>query len=111
MYKSPEDKKKEIINCGLYECYDDHFIAYKGVRKDQYSVCNFQYQYLKGETYFCHADHTDTENSFGLSAGTKEKAKEYCDELIIPVKIYYGDVARIFPSNGKIRCKQLTVLD
>ena len=111
IYKSTEEKKQEVVNSGLYECYDSYFIAYKGIRKDRYSRINFQYKYLKGETYLCHADHTDAENSFGFSAWTKEKAKEYCDELVIKGKIYYHGVARIFPCDGKIRCKRLTVLD
>ena len=33
-----------VEKTGLYECYDDYFIAYKGIRSDRYSAFNFQYQ-------------------------------------------------------------------
>ena len=99
------------MDTGLYECYDDYFIAYKGIRSDRYSKFNFQYQYLKDETYECFADYSENENSFGLSAWTKKKAEKYCNELVVRVKIYYKDVAKVVHNGGKIRCSKLTVLD
>jgi hypothetical protein len=111
LYKTTKFKKNAVIKTGLYECYDDYFIAYKGIRSDRYSRYNFQYQYLPGNTYESHADFTDTENSFGLSAWTESKAKEYCGELVVHVKIRYEDVARIVHNNGKIRCTRQEVLD
>jgi hypothetical protein len=45
-----------------------------------------------------------------LSAWTYEKAKEYCDEKIIRVKIYYKDVARYLPNISKIRCNAFEVI-
>ena len=103
--------KQQVIDSGLYECYDDYFIAYKGIRSNRYSRYNFQYQYLSGETYEAHCDCTDEENSFGLSVWTEEQAKNYCKELIIKVKVNYEDVGRLVHDNGKIRVRKLTVLD
>ena len=111
LYKDKEFLKQQVIESGLYECYDDYFIAYKGVRSDRYSNFNFQYQYLKGDTYEAHCDCTDKENSFGLSVWTEEEAKNYCKELIIKVKVNYEDVGRLVHNNGKIRVRKLTVLD
>ena len=111
MYKDESFKKKAIIKSKSYECHGDYFIAYKGIRSDRYSKFNFQYQYLPNETYECHADHSNDENSFGLSVWTKEKATEYCNELVVKVKIFYKDVARIVHNNAKIRCTKITILN
>lgn len=110
-YKSTEFKKEQVVNTGLYDCYDNYFIAYKGIRSDNYSKFNFQYQYFVGNTYECFADYSDDEDSFGLSAWTYDKAKEYCNEKIIKVKIYYKDVARVVHDGGKIRCCKFEVLE
>ena len=111
LYKDKEFLKQQVIESGLYECHEDYFIAYKGIKKDRYSKFNFQYQYFKGETYEAHCDCTDEENSFGLSVWTEEQAKNYCDELIVRVKVNYEDVGRLVHDNGKIRVRKLTVLD
>jgi hypothetical protein len=111
LYEDKEFLKQQVINCGLYECHDDYFIGYKGIRSDRYSKFNFHYQYFTGETYESHCDCTDEENSFGLSVWTEEKAREYCKELIIKVKVNYEDVGRLVHDNGKIRVRKLTVLD
>ena len=113
LYKDTEFKKNEIIKSGLYDCYDDYFIAYKNIRKDRYSHFNFQYQYLKGETYECHCDCTSSNCSFGLSVWTKPKA-EYFNPfgMIIEVKVKYEDIGRIINGyDGKIRCFKFEVLD
>jgi len=86
-------------------------LAYKGIRSDRYSNFNFQYRYLKGETYECHCDCTDEENSFGLSAWTEEKARKHCGELVIKVKINVADIGRIVHDGGKLRCLKFTVID
>ena len=104
-------KKQKVIEAGLYECFDNYFIAYKGIRSDRYSKYNFQYQYLPGETYTCFSDGSKCEDSFGLSAWTEKKAKEYCDELVIKVKIYYEDVTRVVHNGGKIRASKITILN
>ena len=103
--------KEAVKATNLYECLEDYFYAYKGIRSDRYSCRNFQYQYLPGGTYGCFSDYSDDENSFGLSAWTKEKATNYCDELVIKVKIYYKDITAVVHDGGKIRCKKMTVLD
>lgn len=42
-------KKNQVFDTELYECHNDHFVAYKSIRNDGYShYFNFQYQYLKG---------------------------------------------------------------
>ena len=110
-YKDESFKKKAIIESKMYECHDDHFIAFKGIRSDRYSKYNFQYQYLKGETYTCHADHSNNENSFGLSVWTEKEATNYCSQLVVKVKVYYKDVARMVHKNGKIRCTKINILN
>ena len=111
LYKDKDFLKQQVIDSGLYDCHEDYFIAYKGIRKDRYSAFNFQYQYLIGETYEAHCDCTDEENSFGLSVWTEEEAKEFCNKLIIKVKVNYEDVGRLVHNNGKIRVRKLTVID
>ena len=110
-YKSTEFKKQAVINTGLYDCYDDYFIAYKGIRSDRYSKFNFQYQYLPNQTYETFADYSDNEDSFGFSTWNYENAKSYCDELVVKVKIYYKDVARVVHNGNKIRACKITILD
>ena len=110
LYKDTEFKKEQIIKCGKYKCFKNHFIAYKGVRSDRYSALNFQYQYLDNKEYYSHADFTNNENSFGLSAWTYEKAKNYCNECVLKVKIKYSDVARLVHSDNKIRCAKIKII-
>ena len=111
LYKSTEEKKKAVMDTGLYECHKDYFIAYKGVRRNRYSMFNFQYQYLKGKTYETWCDCSADENSFGFSAWTKTGARSYCNELVVRVKIRYEDVGRVVHDGGKIRCFKMEVLD
>lgn len=110
-YKDVEFKKQKVIETKLYECYDDYFIAYKGIRRDRYSNYNSQYKYEKGGAYESWADTSSEENSFGLSVWTEEDARNYCNQLIIRVKVRYEDVARVTHYGGKIRCFRLEVLD
>lgn len=100
-----------VKTTGLYECYEDYFIAYKGIRRDRYSKHNFQYQYLPGETYERFADHSDNENSFGLSVWDDENSRNYCSELVVKCKVYYSDVARVVHEGGKIRCSKIMILE
>ena len=110
-HKSTEEKKRAVMNTGLYECHEDYFIAYKGIRADRYSKFNFRYQYLKGHTYKTWCDCSDDENSYGFSAWTEEEAREYCDELVVRVKVRYEDVGRVVHNGGKIRCFKMEILD
>ena len=112
LYKSTKLKKEQVIKCGLYECYDDYFIAYKAIRNDRYSHFNFQYQYLKNGIYECHCDCTDNENSFGLSVWTEKEAINYNNTgLIVKVKARYEDVGRLVHNSNKIRCFKIEILD
>ena len=110
-HKPTEEKKRAVMNTGLYECHEDYFIAYKGIRADRYSKFNFRYQYLKGHTYKTWCDCSDDENSYGFSAWTEEEAREYCDELVVRVKVRYEDVGRVVHNGGKIRCFKMEILD
>jgi hypothetical protein len=112
LYKDKGFKLEKIKETGLYEFLDaDHILAYKGIRSDRYSSFNFQYQYLKEGTYECHCDCTSSENSFGLSAWTEEKARGHCGELVIKVKINVADIGRVVHDGGKLRCSKFTILD
>ena len=113
-YKDTEFKKQELIKTEKYECHEDYFIAYKAIRKDRYSLYNFQCQYLPGETYESSCDCTDNEDSFGLNVGTYDFAKKFLNfkpGLIVKCKIYYKDIGRIVKKENKIRCFKITVLD
>ena len=113
-YQSEEFKKQKLIETKKYECYDDYFIAYKAIRSDRYSLFNFQYQYLPGETYESTCDCTVSEDSFGLNVGTYSFAKNYLGEkngIIIKCKVYYKDIGRIVHDGDKVRCFKIIVLE
>ena len=110
-YKTTEEKKQAVIATGLYECHDTYFLAYKGIRSDRYSKFNFQYKYEKGGTYESWCNCSDDENSFGLSVWDEPNAKEYCDELVVKVKVNYEDVGRVVHNGGKIRCFKIKILE
>ena len=110
-YKTPEELEHAVRATGLYECHGDYFVAYKGIRSNRYSCYNFQYCYLPGETYETFADCSGEEDSFGFSVWTREEARKYCRELVVPCKVYYRDVARVVYCKGNIRCRKLTVLE
>ena len=112
LYKSTEFKKKQIVKCGLYECHEDYFIAYKAIRNDRYSHYNFQYQYLPNEIYEAHCDCTNDDNSFGLSVWGKKQSHMYNNSgLVIKVKIKYEDIGRFITKGKKIRCFKIEVLE
>ena len=110
-YKTTEEKKQAVIATGLYECHEDYFIAYKGIRSDRYSNYNFQYKYEKDGIYESWCDCSNEEDSFGLSVWDEPNAREYCDELVVKVKVNYEDVGRVVHDGGKIRCFKIEVLD
>ena len=110
-YKTTEEKKQAVIATGLYECHDTYFLAYKGIRSDRYSNFNFQYKYEKGGTYESWCDCSNNTCSFGLSVWDEPNAREYCDELVVRVKVNYEDVGRVVHDGGKIRCFKIEVLD
>jgi len=50
------------------------------------------------------------QNSFGFSLWTEERAKNYCDELVIKVKVHKEDLACLIHSGNKIRATKIEVL-
>ena len=114
LYQTKRFKKNAVIKTGKYECFDDHFIAYKAIRNDRYSFYNFQYQYLPGETYESTCDSTNEDNSFGLNVGTYDFAKDYLGYdkgIIVKCKINYEDIGRIVHDGEKVRCFKITILE
>ena len=115
LYKTNAEKLIYIkINNLPYELVDDKYIiAYKTIRSDNYSVYNFQYQYFSGNLYEAHCNcNTDNENSFGLSAWTKEEAITYHSTgKLLKVKIYIEDIGCFVHENNKIRCHKFEVIE
>ena len=114
LYATKKQKLKYLKSIKKHEIIDDEYIiAYKSVRTDMYSVFNFQYKYEIRKTYESHCDcNLGNENSFGLSAWTKEKALEYHDKgKLLKVKIAIEDIGAIVHDEGKIRCFKLEVLE
>ena len=106
------DEQKISVIKKYYAIDNEGFIvAWKGIRSDRRSKFDPRMKYEKGQIYEAHCDCTSGENSFGLSAWTKEKASEYCDELVVRVKIHVSDIGRIVHDGGKIRCFKQTFLD
>jgi len=114
LYKTKEEKLEYIRDNTNYEVIDNQYIiAYKSTRIDGTSVFNNQYQYKSGKTYESHCDcNINNENSFGLSAWTKEKALEYYSNgKLFKVKIDINDIGCFVQEDGKIRCWKLTILE
>ena len=113
LYKTTKSKLKYIKENTNYKVIDNKYIeAYKSIRTDNYSVFNFQYKYEVGKWYESTCDcNINEENSFGLSAWTKDKAKEYYNKgKLIKVLIPIKDIGAIVHDNKKIRCFRLKVL-
>jgi hypothetical protein len=116
LYTSTEDKINYIKAKTNYEIIDNSYIiAYKAIRSDNYSIFNFQYRYLPGNSYKSHCDcNLDELNSFGLAAWNKEGAigcgEQHLDFKLIKVLIFVKDIGAITKS-GKIRCRKFTVLN
>ena len=109
LYKTAKNKR---VYLDKYEIEGDYVIAYKSCRSDGYSKYNFQYKYEVGKEYTAHCDcNVDNENSFGLSAGTKEHALSYCKEKLFKVKIHIDDIGAVVHNGEKIRCSKLCILE
>jgi len=113
LYKPINFKLKYIKENTNYKVIDDKYIeAYKAVKSNMESVYKRGFVYEVGKTYTAHCDcNIDNENSFGLSAWTKEKVLEYYNKgkllkVLIPIK----DIGAIVHDNGKIRTRSLKVL-
>jgi hypothetical protein len=114
LYSTVKTKLQYIKKHTNYEIIDNEYIiAYKSVRSDGYSLYNFQYFYEVGKEYEAHCDcNLETDDSFGLSAWTKEKALEYHSRgKLLKVKIFIKDIEAIVQNYGKIRCRKLKVLE
>lgn len=114
LYASDSVKLEFIKTKTDYEIVDNDtaIIAYKSCRSDESSYFNYQYKYETGKSYESHCDcNLDNDNSFGLSAWTKEKAIEYCNEKLFKVKIKISDIGAIVQDFNKIRCFKLEILE
>ena len=115
LYTPNSEKLKYIKENTSYEIIDDKFIiAYKSVRNDMRSSYKpFHFLYEVGKEYESHCDcNIDNENSFGLSAWTKEGALRYLPSgTILKVRINIDDLGCILRRDAKIRCRKLTVLE
>ena len=113
LYKDVEFKKEMIKRSALYKCYDDYFIAFKPIRRDRYSLYNFQYKYEPNKVYESNCDCTNKENSFGLNVGSYRYAEKYgtTNIIIVKCKIRYEDVGRLVYCDEKIRCFKIEILE
>jgi hypothetical protein len=114
LYKTKKEKLQYIKKNTNYGIIDNQYIiAYKSTRIDGSSVFNRQYHYEIGNTYESHCDcNINNENSFGLSAWTKEQALEYYNiGKLFKVKINIEDIGCFVQNNNKIRCWKLTILE
>ena len=101
--KSEEFKRNIVRKTGLYECYDDYFIAYTLFFEDAYV----------GMVIERFADGSSDEYGVGLSVMPKEDADFISKKAIIKCKVYYNDVARILYDciNGEVRCSKYEVIE
>ncbi len=113
LYATAEEKKQAIKDCGKYEIDGDYVIAYKSTKRDGISYYNLQYVYEVGKVYESHCDcNIDEENSFGLSAWTKEGALEYySDGELYKVRIHIDDIGALVKDGNKLRCFKLEVIE
>jgi hypothetical protein len=111
LYKDKEYKREYIQKHTEYEIIGDKIIAYKTCREDGYSCYNFQYLYEVGKEYEAHADYNiDHDNSFGLSAWTKERALgHHPNGKLFKVEIDLEDIAAII--HNKIRARKIKILE
>ena len=112
LYKSAAEKEQYIREHTNYEIIDGEVIAYKSCRAEGYSKYNFQYKYEVGKEYESHADYNEcNEDSFGLSAWTREKALEYCGEKLFKVAIKLEDIACVVQDGNKLRASKLRIIE
>jgi hypothetical protein len=114
LHATVEDKLKYIKENTSYEIIDNtHIVAYKSVRDCGSSVFNWHYLYEVGKTYQSHCDcNIQNENSFGLSAWTKEGALKYHNKgNLLKVKIPIDKIGAIVHDNNKIRCFEFEVVE
>ncbi len=114
IYKPVNFKLAYIKKNTNYEVIDNKYIiAYKSVRDDYCSVfARNHYKYEIGKEYESHCDcNINNDNSFGLSAWTKEGALQYHNKgKLLKVQIAIKDIGAIV-QNNKIRCFKFKVLE
>ena len=83
------------------------------MRSNNYSVYNFQYLYETGKTYTSHCDcNLNYNNSFGLSAWTKEKALDYYNKgKLFKVSIPIEKLGSVVHDGNKLRAFEITILE
>ena len=110
LYVTNEEKREKVKY--IYEIDGDYVIAYKATRINGYSVFNFQYQYEVGKTYESHCDcNFFHDNSFGLSAWTKENALNYYSQgELFKVRIHLNDLG-ILTLGDKLRARKIEILE
>lgn len=113
--KTAEEKKQAVIATGLYDCYDNYFVAYKAVRSDRYPSKYFTQRYFRGDRCESFCDCVTMDESFGLSAGTENTARIYQklikESEIIRVEIYYADLGILIDNGNSLRCFSFKVID
>jgi hypothetical protein len=104
------DSPYKIIN-------NEYIIAWKAIGTDRTSLYNKLYTYEKGGVYSAHCDcDLNNDSSFGLSAWTKQHAKEYGKSThrhfrLVRVKINIKDIGVILKDhNWKIRARKMEVI-
>ena len=112
LYKDKEYKRNFIKHNTDYDIIGDKVIAYKTCRSDGYSLYNFQYHYEVGKEYEAHADYNiDEENSFGMSAWTKEWALDHHSTgKLFKVEIDLEDIVAVVLFRNKIRASKIKIL-
>jgi hypothetical protein len=114
IYKPVFFKKKYIRKHTNYQITDDYITAYKSIKSDNRSVFfPTRYKYEVGKEYTSNCDcNVNEENSFGLSAWTREGALNYYFKgKLLKVKIAIKDIGAIVRESNKIRCTRLKVLE
>jgi len=112
LYATKEEKLWHILEETDYEIHGDHVVAYKSTKDCGHSIFNWQYHYEVGKVYTAHCDCSlQNENSFGLSAWTKEGALSYhANGKLFKVRIPIDAIGAIVQGGQKIRCFELEVI-
>jgi len=117
LYTPTKEKVKYLKENTPYKVVENgsfpYILAYKSVRSNMSSVFQPGFRYKIGGTYTAHCDCSIfTENSFGLSACTKEEALKYYNKgKLLLVKIYVKDIGAVVHDGSKIRCWKQTILE
>jgi hypothetical protein len=132
LFKSTDFRKEQIVNLGLFDCFDYYFIASIIVDKNRYSPFYFHHQFNKDESLEIFATQTNEERTKGFVVGKYEVLCDYyhLNEISVPdwkskyfslnVKVMYNDVAHVIEiaregymsrSKSIVKCGKLVVLE